>query len=82
MALSRIEAQDFFKYLGLNLDNKEVKCFKCGNPLYYQSNITKYRCLKNHTYSYQDTVFKFALYLQDLQKEVSDSHTCGVQMQN
>lgn len=80
MALSRAEAQSFFTYLGINLDNNEVKCFKCANPLYYQSNISKYRCLKNHTYRYQDTVFKFALHLYDLKKEIEVTHTCGVQM--
>lgn len=67
-----------FTYIGLNLDNNEVDCFKCGNPLYYKN--YKYQCKNNHTFSYQDTAWKFVQHLWDLKKEVEASHICGVQM--
>lgn len=78
MAITRAEAQSMFTFLGINLDNKEVDCFKCGNPLYYSS--YKYTCKNKHTFSYQDTAWKFAEQLWQLKQEVEASHTCGVQM--
>ncbi len=78
MALSRTEAQTFFTNLGINLDNKEVLCFKCANPLYYR--LSQYQCDKLHKFSYETVVFKFALHLYDLKKEIEATHTCGVQM--
>lgn len=78
MAISRSEAQSMFNYLGINLDNNEVDCFKCGHPLYYSN--SRYTCINNHLFTYQDTAWKFVLHLHDLKKEVEASHTCGVQM--
>ncbi len=78
MALSRSESQGFFNNLGLNLDNKEVLCFKCANPLYYKS--YNYQCQNNHKYTYEEVVYKFSISLYDLKKEIEFAHICGVQM--
>ncbi|MDD2651724.1 MAG: hypothetical protein PHX44_01660 [Sulfurimonas sp.] len=75
--MTRSEAKLFFQRLDINLDNDEVSCFKCCNPLYYKS--YSYRCINNHTYNYQTLVFEYAKFLNDLKEDVADNKICCVQ---
>ncbi len=78
MALSRSEAQSFFRNLGKDLDNREVKCFKCDLPLYYKS--YNYQCDKLHKYSYEQVVFKYAGHLEDIKNDLAVMGGCSLQL--
>lgn len=78
MALSRSEAQSFFRNLGKDLDNREVKCFKCDFPLYYSS--LKYKCENSHTYSYEQVVFKYSGHLEDIKNDLAVMGGCSLQL--
>lgn len=77
MAISRTEMQSFFTFIGINVDKKEVKCFKCDKPLYYKN--LQYQCDNLHKYSYENVAFKYALHLQDIKNEIADIGACGLQ---
>lgn len=77
MSIARTDVQLFFTYLGHNVDNKGIKCFKCDKPLYYKSSL--YQCDNLHKYSYRDIIFKYSLHLENIKDELGNIGACGLQ---